>query len=175
MSLNKTLELDGLLPHILEDLIDNFNKKIEISIFIERNFALTIKKIKKMYKNTPYGDYTLSDDVVDVLYEYYSYNIHLFAHKLNDSGIMHMEGMQPAIKDCKDSFDILQKAGMLTGSFIDDIKTVTDYHLKEKKCCTCHIPIKKVLVCSRCMNAKYCSKECQKSNWKTHKPNCINK
>jgi hypothetical protein len=169
---SKTLKIDDLLPHILKDLIENFNKKVEIGIFSERNFALTKKKIKKMYKNAPYDIYTLSDEVILLLYEYYTFNIYLFANKLNDLGIIHMDGMQNIVKDCKKSFNILQKAGMLTGDFMDDIKTMTDYHLKEKKCCACHIPIKKVLICSRCMNAKYCSKECQKNNWKIHKLNC---
>jgi hypothetical protein len=167
----KTLDVD-MSSQSFKELIADFDKKVEISMFIERNFALTKKIIKKMYKKSPYGDYNLSDKVIDLLYEYYSLNIQLFATKLNNSGIMHMAEMQDVIKECKKSFDILQAAGMITGSFMEDIKTVTDYQLKEKKCCACHIPIKKVLICSRCMCAKYCSKECQKSNWKMHKPNC---
>jgi hypothetical protein len=31
----------------------------------------------------------------------------------------------------------------------------------------------KLLACSRCKTAHYCSKECQKSDWKTHKQICI--
>ena len=30
----------------------------------------------------------------------------------------------------------------------------------------------KLLKCGRCFHAYYCSKECQKSHWKTHKINC---
>jgi hypothetical protein len=29
-----------------------------------------------------------------------------------------------------------------------------------------------LLTCVRCHNAKYCSKECQRTDWKNHKPNC---
>ncbi|KAM5543898.1 hypothetical protein V8D89_002515 [Ganoderma adspersum] len=32
----------------------------------------------------------------------------------------------------------------------------------------------KLLVCSRCKEAAYCSRECQKSDWKTHKLRCHN-
>lgn len=43
------------------------------------------------------------------------------------------------------------------------------------ECATCHKtstetgPLKR---CGRCKTAAYCSVECQKADWKTHKPNC---
>ena len=30
-----------------------------------------------------------------------------------------------------------------------------------------------IFKCSRCSNARYCSKVCQRSAWKSHKPNCV--
>ncbi|KAK7062049.1 MYND-type domain-containing protein [Favolaschia claudopus] len=32
----------------------------------------------------------------------------------------------------------------------------------------------KLLICSRCRIARYCSPECQKADWKKHRDNCIN-
>ncbi|GMH98801.1 hypothetical protein TrVE_jg8876 [Triparma verrucosa] len=33
--------------------------------------------------------------------------------------------------------------------------------------------VRKLLTCSRCQVAKYCSRECQKANWKAHKLTCL--
>lgn len=38
--------------------------------------------------------------------------------------------------------------------------------------CTKCGKIGKSLVCTRCKNTSYCSRECQVSHWKTHKPAC---
>ena len=37
-------------------------------------------------------------------------------------------------------------------------------------CASCGVPA--VLHCSRCTRVKYCSKECQRGHWKTHRPSC---
>jgi hypothetical protein len=39
-----------------------------------------------------------------------------------------------------------------------------------KVCFLCLEPSK--LKCSRCLTIQYCSKECQKKDWKIHKNNC---
>lgn len=42
-------------------------------------------------------------------------------------------------------------------------------------CCDgCKKENQSIKVCSKCKNAKYCSKECQINDWKTHKPECQN-
>lgn len=56
---------------------------------------------------------------------------------------------------------------------------------KEKKCNSCNSPsrkgengelsgekLTKLLVCARCGRVNYCSKECQKKDWKFHKRDC---
>lgn len=43
----------------------------------------------------------------------------------------------------------------------------------EKKCCAyCRTIDTRCLRCSACANAYYCSKECQRTHWKTHKATC---
>jgi len=46
--------------------------------------------------------------------------------------------------------------------------------LKYPQCARCGGPGKPTLqACSICKNAKYCSKDCQKNDWKTHKLQCV--
>jgi hypothetical protein len=47
---------------------------------------------------------------------------------------------------------------------------------KKVECNTCHkkFPYTKMKKCSRCRNATYCSVECQKSDWESHKLTCQN-
>ncbi|KAG1725993.1 uncharacterized protein EDB91DRAFT_1166863 [Suillus paluster] len=40
------------------------------------------------------------------------------------------------------------------------------------RCSQCHIGLEKPLKCAKCKSIWYCSKECQKKNWPTHKPAC---
>jgi len=44
---------------------------------------------------------------------------------------------------------------------------------KEQKCKCCNVQQENLLCCSRCKIATYCSKECQKKNWSSHKSTCI--
>lgn len=44
--------------------------------------------------------------------------------------------------------------------------------LEENKCYTCHTVKEKLLVCGNCGAVKYCSKECQRKDWKEHKVGC---
>ena len=41
-----------------------------------------------------------------------------------------------------------------------------------QKCVQCDTPAEKVLQCGACKSAVYCSKQCQKTDWKGHKPAC---
>jgi len=43
---------------------------------------------------------------------------------------------------------------------------------KGKTCDQCHAPSEKLSRCSRCRDAAYCSRECQKAAWKLHKRLC---
>ena len=40
------------------------------------------------------------------------------------------------------------------------------------KCVTCLVDAEKGFVCSGCKVAVYCSRNCQKSDWRRHKPSC---
>ncbi|KAG2039306.1 hypothetical protein BDR03DRAFT_1090739 [Suillus americanus] len=40
------------------------------------------------------------------------------------------------------------------------------------QCTQCQKTLEKPLKCSKCKSVWYCSKECQKKNWSTHKPTC---
>ena len=41
--------------------------------------------------------------------------------------------------------------------------------LRLNRCLGCHKKLKKAMYCSRCNKATYCSKECQRKDWKIHK------
>ncbi|KAJ7159980.1 hypothetical protein C8R43DRAFT_348945 [Mycena crocata] len=45
---------------------------------------------------------------------------------------------------------------------------------KQAFCHKCQVTkrVSELKICSRCQNAKYCSQECQKAHWKSHKPYC---
>jgi len=47
-----------------------------------------------------------------------------------------------------------------------------DGHTPASVCHCCLSNLSTVLTCSRCKNATYCSKECQRKHWKDHKPRC---
>lgn len=60
-------------------------------------------------------------------------------------------------------------------SYIGDICYIKEVILEDRRCdrlCCKNIG---VLKCGRCMNSFYCSKECQISMWKLHKPFCSDK
>jgi hypothetical protein len=44
----------------------------------------------------------------------------------------------------------------------------------ENECLSCGKETKKLLKCSKCKIVKYCSRECQKIDWKKHKKKCVN-
>jgi tetratricopeptide (TPR) repeat protein len=56
-------------------------------------------------------------------------------------------------------------------------KTMKSKTLNQVKCHSCSDPIEKILLCSRCLGAHYCSKTCQQTHWAAHKKCCkkINK
>ena len=43
-----------------------------------------------------------------------------------------------------------------------------------QRCGTEASPTQRVRACTRCFTVGYCSKDCQKRDWKDHKPNCKN-
>ncbi|KXZ50374.1 hypothetical protein GPECTOR_16g547 [Gonium pectorale] len=48
---------------------------------------------------------------------------------------------------------------------------LTDY-VKGRVCFACSVPSTKMQKCSRCQQARYCSKECQRQHWRDHKAEC---
>ena len=44
---------------------------------------------------------------------------------------------------------------------------------KKSFCARCHTFVDNLKFCSRCKAEKYCSTDCQRSHWKTHKSSCI--
>lgn len=45
---------------------------------------------------------------------------------------------------------------------------------QKNECFSCGKEMKRLLLCSRCKNVKYCSGECQKEDWVNHKKKCTN-
>ncbi|CAH0385498.1 unnamed protein product [Bemisia tabaci] len=66
------------------------------------------------------------------------------------------------------------------GGYWDDEESSSDSEGSEVRCATCgsthrkHYQdgIRELLTCSRCKRVKYCSQDCQKKDWKSHKPSC---
>lgn len=54
-------------------------------------------------------------------------------------------------------------------------ETMAALHLPKVKFCNVCRDIQKVKLCSRCKSVYYCSAECQKKDWPTHKQNCTKK
>lgn len=44
---------------------------------------------------------------------------------------------------------------------------------QQQTCSKCSKPDEKLLLCARCQTVRYCSKECQVSDWSTHKLKCV--
>ena len=42
-----------------------------------------------------------------------------------------------------------------------------------RKCAKCDMHSPRIMKCSVCRNIYYCSEECQKSHWSTHKKECV--
>jgi hypothetical protein len=59
-------------------------------------------------------------------------------------------------------------------SFLPTIVMTTVQHSEDFCCAFCYAPAKKLLVCGRCLKRRYCSKDCQSSDWKeaSHKYFC---
>ncbi len=51
------------------------------------------------------------------------------------------------------------------------MNSLNDMKIPEPQCLFCGIK-KRLSSCSRCQSAQYCSRECQQSDWKSHKQNC---
>jgi hypothetical protein len=41
-----------------------------------------------------------------------------------------------------------------------------------KTCRSCGVAPEKLMACSSCKKVRYCSRECQKADWKRHKEEC---
>jgi len=55
---------------------------------------------------------------------------------------------------------------------LDVTKCVRKAFKAEKECARCHAKSKKLFDCARCGKVSYCGRECQKKDWKKHKPVC---
>jgi hypothetical protein len=62
----------------------------------------------------------------------------------------------------------------VNNSFLPTSVMTTVHHLEDVNCSFCYAPAKELLVCGQCQKRRYCSKDCQRSDWKeaSHKHFC---
>jgi hypothetical protein len=78
------------------------------------------------------------------------------------------------------SADVSNSAAAADGADVSNSAAAADITLNtgaiQKQCATCNALenklVNKFKTCSKCMNVWYCSLECQKNDWKKHKPIC---
>jgi hypothetical protein len=154
-----------------QDLCANFNKRLEKMFIREGHIILSKKQIKKMYKTIPYyNGNIITDEDIDSLYKYYESKMATLAENLyNKLGFLESIDTQGVLKECVKTMDELKTIGVTGSSFLEDTVKAFKYKMIDR-CFVCNNHTKNV--CSKCMKTKYCSKECQKSDWKNHKPKC---
>lgn len=133
-------------------------------------YTLDKKRIKKMYTENPYMGRTITDQEVDYLYGCY---IEILNHNVltyNPLDHMSKKEFEELLDECGTSFMKLLIDGELTHDDpIKNLKIATNYQIRDR-CFVCNKHTKDV--CGICMKTKYCSKVCQKKDWKTHKLQC---
>jgi hypothetical protein len=67
---------------------------------------------------------------------------------------------------------ILQSASKLSSS-LKPLTQLTTNEAWQNMCSTCGEGNVKTMLCSGCHNIRYCSKKCQKADWKNHKRMCF--
>ena len=56
---------------------------------------------------------------------------------------------------------------------MSEVSAPTQPIQQQQICSKCSKPDEKLLLCARCQTVRYCSKECQVSDWSTHKLKCV--
>eukprot|EP00173_Palmaria_palmata_P005465 Plantae.Rhodophyta-Palmaria_palmata.ctg9778.p1 GENE.Plantae.Rhodophyta-Palmaria_palmata.ctg9778~~Plantae.Rhodophyta-Palmaria_palmata.ctg9778.p1 ORF type:complete len:202 (+),score=18.60 Plantae.Rhodophyta-Palmaria_palmata.ctg9778:228-833(+) len=84
---------------------------------------------------------------------------------------MLMGGRRPADEEAV-CYIKLPKMEYLHAEHAFDPKTAWKENIGKRMCDNCNRTERKVLVCSRCRHSFYCTKQCQRNDWKRHKMIC---
>jgi hypothetical protein len=67
--------------------------------------------------------------------------------------------------------DLLDRCiSSIPGSLTEGARGAASKNCQNSTCCK---PMSRRLLCSKCMRVSYCSKECQKADWRSHKQGCV--
>lgn len=83
-----------------------------------------------------------------------------------------MNGMEQQQDGNEAIEETVQKQGVAREGATEDAGTKPTFQLNQVRLCNGCWKKEAKLTCSACKQAKYCSKDCQKNHWRTHKPNC---
>uniref|UniRef100_A0A6C0I1F9 MYND-type domain-containing protein n=1 Tax=viral metagenome TaxID=1070528 RepID=A0A6C0I1F9_9ZZZZ len=154
-----------------EELLQDFWKRIKD---IKKVFRK--KDIKKLYKGI---GQPLSESQLGFLYEKYNDRMSEFLSSTDDPDSVYnpdryrsSEEKEIVAEDLRDIIRKLHTLGLINScmSRMEALAIVMKY--KDSKCFICE---EIAPLCCSCKAVKYCSKACQKSDWKNHKELCTAK
>jgi hypothetical protein len=136
--------------------------------------TLIAEKAKQRGQSASKGDITCSIHVPkrDLLVEKC---LQLSDGKRPDDGTMRVVLVKRGLPITEDAMDDLlgRCIGKVGRQIAESERGVAGANCRNSTCCKLQERGSKRLLCSKCMRVSYCSKECQKGDWESHKRICV--